>query len=436
MKMKKTVTFLLSLAVCTSVSAESIKVFSCGLGVPGLDEPQLMGLGMSPNGKYVCGAIEQGFGIFVGNVETGEVKWAIPDGDDGGELRHVDDHGLAIGIGEGGILYSFDSGEISELIVPAGTRGVIGEDLTENGKMMVGSIKDNSFTTLGAYTMDGENWTTLPLPNREELGSAAGRVPKGSAAKMVSADGNVIYGALGSYTLPMLWVRNDKGEFECDFFIARYLADGIDENRPVYGVNAIYGLSLSNNGRYCTFLGGLEDERMVPMVYDVQEKELIVYSDPQPIDDHNVGLWPVAIADDGTFVGTIGMAYFNQWGTFIMKAGETVAQSYIEEFPDYAYMFGQADYLGFNQPCAMSASGRYIMGYTYYCEDYNDAYADAYYVTYIIDREGESGVEEVAIPTVPTPEAIYTIDGQRVNKLTKGINIIRMSDGSVHKILK
>lgn len=443
--MKKLLTFALSMAICSYASAEELTILSLGQGVPGLDEPQLMGLGMSPNGKYVCGAIEQGFGIFAANVETGEVKWSVPEGDEGGELRHIDDHGLAIGITDRGILYSFDTGETIDLTVPNGVREILAEDLTENGNMIIGSLSQQSFTTYGAYTYDRENWTTLPLPTKEELGSVAGRVQEASAAKFVSEDGKVIYGALGSYTLPMLWVMNDKGEFECDFFIARYLADGIDKNRPVYGVNALYGLGLSRNGRYAIFLGAILDEtpdspgktRDVPMVYDVQKKELKIYSEIQPIDEHEAGLWPCAIADDGSFIGTIGQAFFNQFGSFIMKAGETVAETYLEAFPEYAEKLGGGDKYGFNQPCSMSASGRYILGYTFYCEDYNDLDADAYYVTYIIDRGEDSAVNEISSEEVDAvPEAIYSIDGKRLNTLTKGINIVRMSDGSARKVIK
>ncbi|MDE5789760.1 MAG: hypothetical protein K2H96_00825 [Muribaculaceae bacterium] len=442
--MKKLLTLAIFLAACSYASADELTVFRCGDGIPGIDEPQLMGLGISPQGKYVCGAIEKGAGIFVANVETGEVKWTIPEGDEGGELRHVDDNGLSIGVSDRGILFSFDSGLVTDLVVPEGTRYILGEDLTNSGKMLVGSLSQESFRTYGAYTYDAENWTILPLPTKQELGSAAGRVPEGSAAKMVSADGKVIYGALGSYTLPMLWVMNDKGEFESDFFIARYLADGIDPNRPVYGVNAIYGLSLSNNGRYATFLGAILDEesdvpgttRTVPMVYDVQEKELKIYSEKQPIDEYQAGLWPIAIADDGTFIGTIGMAFYDQFGSFIMKAGETVAETYLEAFPAYAEKYSVGDYLGFNQPCAISASGRYILGYIYYCEDYNDAYADDYYETYIIDRGEDSAVNEISSEEVnAVPEAIYSIDGKRLSKMTKGLNIIRMSDGSARKVI-
>ncbi len=435
--MKKTIAVALSLAACTCVYAEDLKVLSMGLGVPGIDEPQLMGMGISPNGKYVCGTIEMGFGIFAANTETGEVKWHVPEGDgDSHQLRNVDDNGLCIGITEEGIYYSFETGEVTPITVPNGWKRVIGEDLTENGGIVVGSLSSQSYTTYGAYTTDGKIWNVLPLPTKEELGGAYRRIPEGSAAKLISEDGNVIYGCLGSYTLPMLWVKNDKGEYETDFFLGRYLADGIDENKVVYGCSAIYGLSLSPNGKYATFLGQLEDERTVPMVYDTQKKELKIYSEVQPIDETHAELYPCAICDDGTFIGTIGLPYFNQYGTFIMKAGETVAESYLEAFPEYKERFEVGDYYGFNMPTGMSASGRYIMGYTFYADDYMDQNSDAYYVTYIIDRGDISDVNEISTEMVaPVQEAIYTIDGQRVNTLTKGINIIRMSDGTTRKVL-
>ena len=42
------------------------------------------------------------------------------------------------------------------------------------------------------------------------------------------------------------------------------------------------------------------------------------------------------------------------------------------------------------------------------------------------------GIEE---NNVVAPVAIYNLAGSRVNNLTKGINIVKMSDGSVKKVL-
>ena len=87
-------------------------------------------------------------------------------------------------------------------------------------------------------------------------------------------------------------------------------------------------------------------------------------------------------------------------------------------------------------PTAISADGRYISGYAYYATDWFDD-SPAYYVTYIIDTKGGAGVDEISAGAVDaTPVAIYTLDGKRVNEMTKGINIIRMSDGTTRKVIR
>ena len=82
----------------------------------------------------------------------------------------------------------------------------------------------------------------------------------------------------------------------------------------------------------------------------------------------------------------------------------------------------------------MSADGRYIIGYTFYCEDIDDEEAPAYEITYIIDRETNSAVSE--IPQAAGTEAIYSLDGHRLREMTKGINIVRGVDGKVRKVIK
>ncbi len=443
--MKKIVTLSLFVALCSSMYADKISILTLGLGVPGGAEPQFMGLGMSANGKYACGAIENGTGIFVADAETGDIEWTFADSDDGGELRHVDNNGVAIGFTDYGITYSFATSEMTPFSAPEGFRGILGEDLTNDGSIMVGSASAQSFTTSGAYCMDGETWKLLPIPSAEELGEL-GKDLKGSAAKRVSGDGKVILGFLGSFGLPILWFQNEAGEYEADFFPARYVKasqeDLDNKDKEFYSLSGMY-LNMSNNGRYIVLIGLIKDEktgeqRSVPVVYDVVEKKMNVYNEVQEVDEAGAGLYPTAICDDGTFIGTVGQPYFHSSGTFIMEAGETQAKLYVDVFPEYAAKVGVADGLGFNMPTAMSADGRYLLGYTYYCEDYNNEFADAYYVTYVLDTEkGSAGIDDIVNDSDEAQaEAIYGADGIRRNDLTKGLNIVRMSDGSVRKIVK
>ncbi|MDE6785446.1 MAG: hypothetical protein K2J46_00185, partial [Muribaculaceae bacterium] len=138
-------------------------------------------------------------------------------------------------------------------------------------------------------------------------------------------------------------------------------------------------------------------------------------------------------SDDGTFVGTVGQPNFESIGSFIMKAGQTQAETFVDAFPKFDDRYGPSDYYGFNVPTGISADGRYILCYTYYSDDYDDLDVPAYMESYIIDRGEDAAVGQVSVDNNAT--AIYSIDGRSLRKMAKGINIIRNSDGSVRKVM-
>ncbi len=440
--MKKFFTLCLAVvALGASVSADELKILKVG---PSLEDAllyQLYGEAISADGRYVCGSVNFGVGLFVADAFTGEVKCQIMDDEDTDacELRGVSNSGLAIGFTEYGATYSFADNKIVDLVGPKNTRGVLGENITNDGSVMVGSILESR--TQAAFSKGGGDWTKLPLPSDEEILLLYPKIPDVSAAKKVSGDGKVILGFIEDFGVPCLWTLNDNGEYVPDLFPIKFLKlpdeDKDNDLRPLIGVSAHY-LSISNNGRYVALLGLIPkketDRAKVPIVYDTQEKSLKVYSEPQEIDKIGVGLYPLAIADDGTFIGTIDEPYFGTRGSFIMKAGQSQAELFIEAFPEFNDRYADGDILGQNMPTGISADGRYIVGYMYYSEDYIDPEVPIYYETYIIDRGEDTAVGQVSVANIE--DAIYSIDGRRLNRLAKGINIIRNSDGSVKKILK
>ncbi|MDE5849915.1 MAG: hypothetical protein K2H38_07215 [Muribaculaceae bacterium] len=436
--MKKNFTLSFAVALSLAASAQSLKVLSCTDEFPSVYEPQLMGLGISPDGKYACGAVSWGAGVFAADIQTGQVKWEAIDDDEGGELRHIDNYGVALGLAH---TYVFDTGELSVSVPPAGYRAVLNEDLTNDGSLIVGSL--SSSETHAAYHKVGEDWHLLPIPPDDELFGLAPKFDNTSAAKHVSADGDVIFGFLGSFFIPTLWYRNDAGGYDYDFFLSRFLkfsnADLNDDSKPLYGVSAHY-IKMSNNGRYVSMIGIIVDEegndKIIPVVYDTKNKEIKLYTEKQEIDDTNSGLYPTAISDDGTFIGCVGMPYYGSTGSFIMRAGETEAELFVDAFPEYYELLGESDYLGFSMPTSISADGKKILGYTYYADDYNDTETPALYVTYVISTDSEDGVEQISgAPSSARAQEIYSIDGRSLNHMTKGLNIVRNADGSVTKIL-
>lgn len=442
--MKKILTLSFALSLCLSGSADTIKTFSAGTGVPGRDFPDFMGLGISPDGRYICGASEYGYAIFVADTETGEFKWQMIQDDNGGELRNVNNNGLAIGVADDGFTYSFTDPVEKIIKAPTGYKYVLGNDLTNDGSIWCGSLVGGSKGSVPVISKDnGGEWNPLPMPSADEINLLG--VGAGADARYISADGKVILGHLGSFMMPVVWVMNDAGEYVPDIFPAKFMklttADLNDDSKPLLGTSAFYQC-MSNNGRYVATRGQIHDKELdqdivVPIVYDTQTKELTVYEGIQPMDDYALGLFPIAICNDGTFVGTVGQPYFDSHGTYIMRAGSKVAELWVDTFPAFKEKLGTAESYGFNVPSGMSADGRYILGYTYYCENYLDSGADAYYLTYVIDTQGKSAIDDIKAETSDAePVEIYNISGQRLRNISTGINIVRMSDGSVRKIIK
>lgn len=437
--MKKIFTFAVSLSLLASMHAQGVKILSTTDQFPTVFEPELYALGISPDGKYVCGSCSMGEGVFVADLQSGEVKCSDAFDDEGGELRHVDNNGLAVGLE---YTYKFNTGELSYNPVPVGYRSVLYEDLTNEGKIIVGSLIDPAIGTLAAVLKEGQEWQKLPIPADEDLMGLAPKFQGISAAKRVSGDGKVILGCLGSFVLPILWFQNEAGEYLPDFFPARFLkvsADDInDDSKPLYGLSGQF-LFMSDNGKYVAMMGMIYDENnselFIPVVYNTESKELIVYSEPQEIDFGGAGLIPTAISDDGTFIGCIGQPYFGSLGSFIMYPGETQAELFVDAFPEYYELLGDADNHGFSVPTGISADSKTIVGYTYYSDDFLNMDTPAWTISYVISNDNGNAVEEIR-PIATGSTEIYSIDGRSMRQMTKGLNIVRNSDGTVTKILK
>lgn len=437
--MKKTFTLLAALALSGSAAyADSVKILSMGLGIPGIEEPQLMGLGISPDGRYVCGPIEMGMGYFVADTSTDEYKYEMTDDEEGAELRHVDNNGVAIGYNGPGITYSFATGEESVLQVPSGDwKYVLGEDITADGDIMIGSLVAKGFMTLPAYSKDGGGWSALPMPPAEKLGRYA---EDGGTAKFVSGDGKYILGSIGNNMGPAtLWVRGESGEYESDPFYYDIVI--MTEEDLAAGEKTLFGVQpvdISNSGEYVLLVGTIAAEEgymLVPVVYNTDTRETTIYDEVQDVDMYGLGLYPTAIADDGTFIGIVGnMPMYGSTGCFVMKPGDSQATLLGEAYPKYGEVFGFADSIGYVVPAGMSADGGKILGYGFYSEDFTDEESPAYFVTFVIDTDGGSAVESVS--QVSKPEAIYSIDGRKLDAMKKGINIVRSADGSVRKMMK
>ena len=142
------------------------------------------------------------------------------------------------------------------------------------------------------------------------------------------------------------------------------------------------------------------------------------------------------------FVGFYGGAYGPRVG-FLWKAGESDIQRLATAFPG-ATRLADYDEGFFNTPCAISTDGRYIAGFAYISPEDQDE--DEYYLSWVLDTQDPdaAGSATAVAPIVVKDKdkvakikALYSLDGARRNTLSKGINILRMSDGkSLKKLVK
>lgn len=430
MLIKKIVSCALAFLSFLSVSADEIKVLTLGLGNLG-EEPQLMGLGISPDGRYVCGSVDQGKGVFVADIVMGV---SSHDFCNDSEMRKVDFQGKAVGyMGDMGAAFTWD-GEVTPMVdFNESYRFVIGEDISNDGNVMVGSLTGSGFVTYAAYSRNGEPWTLLPEPPADLLGDFAGK----SSAKGISGDGKYIIGHAGSFGPVIMWTLNAEGEYVPDALFSRFCAltkEELDE-KPLAAMSP---RAISNNGKYVLCAGGRfnEDGDFVgfPVVYNTESNDITIYDDPQDIDPEGFGLTGHAIADDGTFVGIIGdVSYYGSVGCFVMKAGQTQAELFVDAYPSYADLFDVADFYGMCVPTDISADGGLIVGHVFYSLDYYDN-SPAFFLTYILNTGDKDAVESLESKSVA--DQIYSLDGVRLSEMKKGLNIIKMADGTVKKIMK
>ena len=54
----------------------------------------------------------------------------------------------------------------------------------------------------------------------------------------------------------------------------------------------------------------------------------------------------------------------------------------------------------------------------------------------ISQRKNPSGISQSDVATDATVVAIYSLDGKKLTELQSGVNIVRMSDGTTHKVMK
>lgn len=417
--------------------------------LPDADHNGLMITVMSPNGKYVAGSNSSTYGGFIFNLENDKiVNFDVnPSSDDDVDvdlqIKAIANNGLAVGWNGPASTFDFSSQKCTTY---GATDQYLFNGISPSANYIVGARYDGEQPEGTPCIFQNGTPLDLPLPSNSFLGYESA----GAAALSVADNGTVSgYFVDDMATRPATtWALLNDGSTFFPYPISRpYFAPTAESSKP-YAMFSCDQTTMSPNGKwlvinYEKYVG---DGSVIGTArYNLQTDEVEFFT-PDEEDERfaEVGaeVYGFGIADDGTVVGFYGGAYGPRVG-FLWKAGETDIQRLATAFPG-ATRLADYDESYFNTPSAISADGRYIAGFAYISPEDQDE--DEYYLSWVLDTQDPdaAGSSTAVAPIVVKDKdkvakikALYSVDGSRRNSLSKGINILRMSDGkSLKKLVK
>lgn len=417
--------------------------------LPDADHNGLMITVMSPNGKYVAGSNSSTYGGFIFNLENDKiVNFDVnPSSDDDVDvdlqIKAIANNGFAVGWNGPASTFDFSSQKCTTY---GATDQYLFNGISPSANYIVGARYDGEQPEGTPCIFQNGTPLDLPLPSNSFLGYESA----GAAALSVADNGTVSgYFVDDMATRPATtWALLNDGSTFFPYPISRpYFAPTAESSKP-YAMFSCDQTTMSPNGKwlvinYEKYVG---DGSVIGTArYNLQTDEVEFFT-PDEEDERfaEVGaeVYGFGIADDGTVVGFYGGAYGPRVG-FLWKAGETDIQRLATAFPG-ATRLADYDESYFNTPSAISADGRYIAGFAYISPEDQDE--DEYYLSWVLDTQDPdaAGSSTAVAPIVVKDKdkvakikALYSVDGSRRNSLSKGINILRMSDGkSLKKLVK
>lgn len=370
--------------------------------------------------------------MFVYDIETGNYAVEAALDDFGADIREVNNDGVATGYNEQACFFYID-GTVDYLYAEE-EMSTIARDASDDLSVAVGCYYlTTGYLTTACVWKDGKRMD-LPVPTDEELGFET----NGSSAYYTNSDGSVIVGYVvdNFSTNPLLvWRLQDDGTYECDPVCTRYFSpDGDVEGRP-YIMFSPQG--FSRNGRYVSLNLSVYDEATEWFTeqyigrLDLESGELETYrADGQGEIEANSEMTATQVSDNGTVIGYTSMGWgpMSQRNAIIWQKGKTPTKL-ATLLPDITKIAAY-DNVGMNTAIDITPDGRYIAGFAM---DENYAYNG-----YVIDIGSEAaGVKAVKVADgeAAVEVARYGINGTRLAAPVKGVNIVKMSDGTVKKVI-
>lgn len=443
--MKKTLLSILALLATANAALAQNGITE----LPDANHYGLMITAMSPNGKYVAGSNSSTYGGFIFNLENDQmVNFDVNPAEDENvdvdlQIKAIANSGLAVGWNGPASTFDFSTQKCTTF---GATDQYLFNGISPSANYIVGARYDGDLTEGTPCIFQNGTPLDLPLPSNSFLGYESA----GAAALSVADNGTVSgYFVDDMATRPATtWALLNDGATFFPYPISRpYFAPTAESSKP-YAMFSCDQTTMSPNGKwlvinYEKYVG---DGSVIGTArYNLQTDEVEFFT-PDEEDERfaEVGteVYGFGIADDGTVVGFYGGAYGPRIG-FLWKAGESDIQRLATAFPG-ATRLADYDEGYFNTPSAISADGRYIAGFAYISPE--DQGEDEYYLSWVLDTQDPdaAGSSTAVAPIVVKDKdkvakikALYSVDGSRRSSLSKGINILRMSDGkSLKKLVK
>ena len=434
------------LVTSMAVSAQSLTEIST--------EEELMEYGgcqtfsMSPDGRFVCGATFAWSGFIYDNKEH---KTLLVDEETGAlyidnsvQLLGVNGMGTAVGFDDnGGIMVNIDGNYEVLGGYSKETPMILPQSINGDGSVIVGSVANEAWVQQACYWKDGEI-NMLPMLTTAEAGFQV----NGSVAMSVSEDGSTICGYIldrqARYPL-VLWTLSDNGEYELnpvfmDYYEPTNVAIYDDEGRIIgyesgdkpYLIFTPGGMSPDGNIVALQVVPNKDDITYKVAFYDVEAGELEVIDNPGGVIDDYGFFTLVSVSNNKEAVGYAGilgeaMAPFIVYG----KTGEDKTLN--EAFPNIPELKKYQEFQDEGMPylaTSISGDGQYIAGYAVTIVN-NTMVAEAFIINTTGEDAGVATIKDIDSREV----ALYSIDGKKLDRFVKGVNIIRYSDGTSRKFI-
>ena len=444
--MKKTL-----ISIAAIIAAQNVALAQNGITeLPDAERYGLMITAMSPDGKYVAGSNSTTYGAFIFNLESDKmVNFDVNTSEDENadvdlQIKAISNSGMAVGWNGPAATFDFHTQKCTTY---GATDQYLFNGISPSANYIVGARYDGAETEGTPCIFQNGTPLDLPLPSNRFLGYE----PAGASALSVSDNATISgYFVDDMATRPATtWALLNDGATFFPYPISRpYFAATAQSTKP-YAMFSCDQTTMSPNGKwliinYEKYLGD-NGSVIATARYNLQTDEVEFFT-PNDNDERfaEVGteVYGFSVSDDGTVVGSYGGAYGPRIG-FLWKAGESDIQRLATAFPG-ATRLADYDQGYFNTPSTISADGRYIAGFAYISPE--DLDEDEYYVSWVLDTQDP---EAAGSPTAVAPivvkdkdkvakiKALYAVDGSRRKSLSKGINILRMSDGkSLKKLVK